>query len=150
MKKELITYNFNTSSQEQILQHLLTCEQQFIPPLSEKVNILDYSKKIKHSATTCEAWYNEKLVGLLAIYCNDFSEYKAFITNVSTLPDFTGMRIATNLMAKTIDMVKTLGFREITLEVNKENSSAINLYKKCNFEISESIDNIFVMKFVMK
>jgi ribosomal protein S18 acetylase RimI-like enzyme len=127
----------------------MLCQNQFIPPLSNTVNISEYSKKIKKLATTIEAWDKEILVGLIAVYCNDYSRKNAFITNVSVLPEYKGMGIATNLINSTIVFVKALKFENILLEVNKKNTNAIKLYKKCNFGIVSMSEDITKMKLIL-
>jgi ribosomal protein S18 acetylase RimI-like enzyme len=144
-----ISYKHNTATNEDIYKHLVLCQNQFIPPLSKTVDIAEYSKKIQNLATTIEAWDKEILVGLVAVYCNDFSKKNAFITNVSVMPKYTGMGIAINLMNTTVAHVKTFNFESILLEVNKNNINALMLYKKCNFETDNNFEDIIKMKLTL-
>lgn len=79
---EAIKYKIDKSTVEDIFLHLNTCDLDYIPKLSLKVNIDEYSQKLFQNANRFEAWNNNKLIGLLAIYFN-FEENFAFITNVS-------------------------------------------------------------------
>jgi ribosomal protein S18 acetylase RimI-like enzyme len=115
------------------------------------VDIQDYSKKLREHASTVEAWDEDKLVGLIAVYCNDYDQKNAFITNVSVLPEYMRKGIAINLMNATIAFVQSSkDFDSIFLEVNKNNSKAIMLYKKCNFETINLFKDIMKMKLILK
>lgn len=149
MDELIISHKSDTANEEDIYKHLMSCQNQFIPPLSNTVNVSEYSKKIKKLATTIEAWDKEILVGLVAVYCNDFSKKNAFITNVSVMPKYTGMGIAINLMNTTVAHVKTFNFESISLEVNKNNINALMLYKKCNFETDNNFEDIIKMKLTL-
>ena len=50
-----IEYKINQSSNLDILQHLNNCDDNFIPKLSSKVNLKDYSNKIFENAVRIEA-----------------------------------------------------------------------------------------------
>ena len=64
-----IDYNTKTALVEDIYFHLKECNYNFIPPLDEKVNIMNYSKKIYEKAITFEAW-NEKILIALIVLTN--------------------------------------------------------------------------------
>jgi ribosomal protein S18 acetylase RimI-like enzyme len=129
-----IIYKTKTADINQVFNHLQNCKDDFIPALNTTVDIAAYSKKIVENATTFEAWANENLTGLIAVYCNDIDKKDAFITNVSVLNKFLGRGIASRLLANCIKYVTEQNFKAIRLEVNQKNKQAINLYKKHNFE----------------
>ena len=62
-----VHYRANTASTVQIAEHLLCCDPDFVPKLSERVDIPDYAEKIVNKATRFEAWSNGTLVGLVAL-----------------------------------------------------------------------------------
>jgi hypothetical protein len=130
---ESIKYGLNKASAAQIVWHLSQCDDGFVPPLSHRVEINDYAEKIVSKTTRFEAWSGDKLVGLLAVYCNDLERCIAFITSVSVLNECKGGGIALDLMQRCIAHVKVLGMRQISLEVARDNLPAIGLYVKSGF-----------------
>src|SRR5690349_14652885 len=97
-----LKYYTNKAELEQIVFHLLLCDQLFTPPLSSRVSIEEYAKKIELNALRFEAWDCDQLVGLVAIYMNDEKKSEAFITNVSVLDEYRGRGVATQLLTQGI------------------------------------------------
>lgn len=123
----------NKASVGQITEHLLHCDADFFPPLSERVEIAEYANKIASKAMRFEAWSGGVLVGLAAAYCNDQKNRIAYITSVSVLPDWMGKGIASNLVLRCVDYAKAAQMRQICLEVASDNLPAIRLYEKSGF-----------------
>jgi len=129
----VVEYLSNKASEAEITEHLSRCDADFVPPLSGRVEINDYAKKIASKATRFEAWSGGTLVGLVAAYCNDQEKHIAYITSVSVLREWTGKGIVYRLMNQCIEHAKALGMRQISLEVASGNTSAIKLYEKSGF-----------------
>lgn len=138
-----IEYLLNTASVAEIAEHLLCCDADFVPPLSGRVEIKDYAKKIKSKAFRFEAWSGGTLVGLVAAYCNDQEKRIAYITSVSVLKAWTGKGIAARLMSQCVEHAKAAGMRQIALEVVGNNTSTIKLYEKSGF-IAGKVNTPFV------
>jgi ribosomal protein S18 acetylase RimI-like enzyme len=146
MEKSGIIYKIKTATVKEILAHLKECNNNFSPPLAERVNVDAYSRKLYEKSVTFEAWEGRCLAGLLAAYFNDSTDCSVFITNVSVLKDFMGLGIASELLRECIEYAIKENFREIKLEVNKENSYAIGLYRKFDFIIDGISDSFLKMK----
>lgn len=140
-----ILYKVQTATQDEIYFHLNRCNNNFIPPLEERVNIREYSQKIFENAVTFEAWKNKVLVGLLAAYFNDETKLTGYITNVSILMEFTGIGISSKLMMSAIDYAKQQHFKEIKLEVQIKNFAAIRLYEKFGFTEIKGNNGLILM-----
>jgi ribosomal protein S18 acetylase RimI-like enzyme len=128
-----VKYRLDKASEAEIAEHLLSCDADFVPPLSGRVEINDYAKKIAGKAARFEAWSDGRLVGLVAVYCNDPEKRIAYITSVSVLRESMGRGIAKNLMKQCIARVKALGMHQVSLEVASVNMPAIGLYEKSGF-----------------
>lgn len=128
-----VKYFVNKASEAEIAKHLLHCDADFVPTLSERVAIPDYAQKIANKAVRFEAWSRGALVGLVAAYCNDRIARIAHITNVSVLKEWSGKGIAAHLMARCIEYIKAMGMSQIDLEVAAGNAPAIQLYEKSGF-----------------
>jgi ribosomal protein S18 acetylase RimI-like enzyme len=139
----------NYASEKAICSHLIKCNNDFTPPLSEKVNIIEYTKKLFNKSLRFEAWSEYDLIGLIAAYFNDSKNLVGYITNVSIARDFAGLGIASQLMNICIDYATKNNFREISLEVSKNNPEAIHLYRKFGFIAITNIDNLLLMKLIL-
>ena len=73
----------------------------------------------------------DKIVSAASIIIN---KKQGLICNVMTHPDYRRKGFAKKLLAHTIDFAHRKKLREITLEVQSKNVSAINLYRKKNFK----------------
>jgi ribosomal protein S18 acetylase RimI-like enzyme len=114
------------------------CSAEFIPRLSDRVEIKAYAMKIATNAARFEAWSDGRLVGLVAAYCNDYKRNSAFVTSVSLLRPWMGKGIAADLLSQCIEYVKVSGIGQIRLDVAQANSPAIKLYVKNGFAVSKT------------
>lgn len=141
-----IVYKVNTVTKQEVLTHLRECNNNFFPPLAERVNVDEYAQKIFEKSVTFEAWNGKTLAGLLAAYFNDISDNSVFITNVSVLKDFMGLGIASKLLEECIGYGYKENFKEIKLEVRWDNHHAIGLYRKFDFKIDGKDKDYLKMK----
>jgi ribosomal protein S18 acetylase RimI-like enzyme len=139
MSGDEIEFREGTASEEDIQAHLEGCDRDFSPNLSLKVNIEEYSRKIRARAKTFEAWSGKVLVGLVAAYINDPGTRTGFITSVSVAKDFMGRGIASALLDHCLNRSRQEGMKAVRLEVSLESREAIQLYKKFGF--SEIVRN---------
>jgi ribosomal protein S18 acetylase RimI-like enzyme/SAM-dependent methyltransferase len=141
-----LVYKTNSASQSQIHIHLKECSDQFVPPLHQKVNLEEYSRKLFTQATRFEAWDDHHLVGLVAAYLNDHEKNQGYITSVSTAEQHSGKGVASSLMNMCIQHARKKNFKEIKLEVSQKNQRAIQLYQKFNFTAIEVKNDSLIMK----
>jgi ribosomal protein S18 acetylase RimI-like enzyme len=121
----------DTASLAQVAAHLRACDGQFIPPLSERVNIDAYATKITTHAKRFEVWSDGQLIGIAAIYCN---QAQAYLTNLSVLKAWHQRGLGAALLARGVHHVRGLNLALIALEVASHNMAALQLYKKCGFD----------------
>jgi len=135
----------NSSSLKQICIHLNECDLEFVPPLSTRVNVGDYSKKIYNKATRFEFFDSDKLVGLIAAYIDNRDSNTGFITNVSVNKDYWGLGVGGALLKACINFFREKGVASINLEVNENNLTAVNLYANHGFVIDKNHRNILIL-----
>lgn len=145
----MINFKFNTASEEEIFTHLEFSSKNFVPPLSSYVSIQEYSSKIRNQSNRFEAWNNNKLVGLLAIYSNEKTK-SGYITNVSVEQEFVRQGVGKELLSSCITYYRNNKFNIIDLEVFKINNRAIEFYKKHNFVVTEKRKNTIIMSLSIK
>lgn len=136
-------YLSNSASEMEIAEHLLRCDADFLPPLSSRVEIKGYAKKIASKATRLEAWSDGALVGLVAVYCDDQETGIAYITSISVLREWTRKGIAAHLMSQCVKHSTASGMHQLSLEVATNNLPAIKLYEKCGF-VAGKANGVFV------
>ena len=141
-----LVYKIKTAVQQEIYLHLKECNTNFIPPLDSKINLQEYSKKLFEKSVTFEAWEDSVLVGMIAAYMNDIENKSGFITNVTTLKEYKGKGIASELIKRCIDYTRKHNFKEILLEVSGKNTEAIHLYTKFGFKEIEKKKIDIIMK----
>lgn len=130
-----VNFKTKTADYEDILKHLKECSDSFSPPLKSYVKLEEYSLKISKHAVTFEAWDNNLLVGLIAVYFNNFKTKTGYITNVSVTSEYFGQGIAKKLLGRVMDHGRSLGFFRVKLEVNSDNISALKLYSENKFSV---------------
>ena len=144
--KKSVEYHLNKATVPVIVDHLLHCDDDFIPPLSNRVKINDYAIKISSKATRFEAWSGGRLVGFVAAYCNNSDTRMAFITTVSVLKARMGEGIASRMLRQCVDYTNASGMEQIKLVVDCNNRAAIRLYKKIGFVMDELNVQFVTMK----
>ena len=131
--KPVVEYRTGSAVAAQIVEHLQRCDSDFIPPLSGRVDIAAYARKVAENAVTFEAWTNGALVGLVAAYCNDSVTKLAHITSVSVLSAQTGHGIGGELLDRCLAYARASGMEQVSLEVGSENARAIRMYEARGF-----------------
>jgi|SRR5690242_2513286 ribosomal protein S18 acetylase RimI-like enzyme len=145
MNLDRLDFKVNACSERDIQSHLSSCDRQFNPPLSDRVDIGEYSKKLRLSAFTFEAWKDESLVGLVAAYMN-IPDHSCFITSTSVLPDFWGRGIAAKLLAACLRHAHAADVEIASLEVWKDSHPAICLYRKFGFQVAGQREGFLEMR----
>lgn len=143
-----ITFRTRTASEREIRDHLSECDAGFVPPLSKKVDLPAYARKIVNNAVTFEAWDGNRLAGLLAAYFNDEEKRIGYITNMSVVPRCAGKGVGSELIAHCINYAKKEKYREIRLKVNKANVPATSFYRKHNFNRTDEEDDDVIMTWI--
>lgn len=137
--------NFSQKSDSKsIYLHLQECNEDFSPPLNERVKLSDFGNKINNNAITFCAKDKNKLVGLISCYFNNGSY--GFINHISVLSKYKGLGIAKTLMNMCIDYAIENSYSLINLKVSSDNEVAIKLYIKLGFEIIDDNSDYIEMR----
>ena len=145
----IVAFALDRSNAMQVAAHLTACDGLFLPPLSDRVNVVDYSRQIVQKALRFEAWANGELVGLVAAYCNDPKQRSAFITSVSVLPLWQRQHIGAKLLELCTGHVRKIGFKEVELELDARNTSANAMYRKHGFTARRINERSVIMCLVL-
>jgi len=139
VRSAVLVIKQNSASFEELLRFYEETTSLFIPNLYELVESLnDYVDKLHKNAILLEAYNDNTLVGIVAMYLNDYKTKIAFISSVIVSAEYQGKGIAKSLLESVIEMAVSKRFLKIKLEVSKENAKAIKLYNKLGFENSKN------------
>ncbi len=140
-----ITIKNDSITLDELISIHIKCDDDFIPKLSSRVNIVEYCNKLFKKSKIISLHKGEMVVGILAIYCNDTFAKEAYISSICLLKDFRGLGYSSILMEKAIKIAKEKNFKFIKLEVGKNNEPAINLYKKFGYKKTDEKSETIIM-----
>ena len=83
---------------------------------------------------------DDKIVGYV---CVRAMYEEAQICNIAVLPEYRRQGIATGLLAATDELAVSKDCERCELEVNTANTPAVELYKKCGYEIAGTRVNFY-------
>lgn len=132
-----IKYCVGRASLSEVRIHLQNVDKNFTPSLSSVVNLEVFAKKIYNNTVRFEAWSNQKLVGLLCAYYNNHATKNGFINHIAIENLYKRQGVSKKLMAICIEYGINNGFKDITLEVSKDNQIARKLYEDFDFTVSD-------------
>lgn len=126
-------------------------DKDFPIPVSEKVDIIEYVRKLSENGTIYIAEHEMEIIGLCAGYMNDLQNNKAYISILGVDSSFRKKGIAKELVNHFIDKAYNSNMKKLFLETHKENISALNFYKKNGFIILDNCnanikENVVLMK----
>lgn len=89
-------------------------------------------------------FFGEVVDGVIVGYaCVRVMYEEGQVCNIAVLPDYRRQGIATNLLTRVKDFCKEKGCERCELEVNTANTPAVELYKKCQFEVAGTRVNFY-------
>lgn len=130
----------NNIMAEGIYKHFMDCQI-----CIDGVNLLQHVQKLRLYATTIEMWESTQLVGLCACYMNDVVNQVAYITHIAISPQYRKQNYGKQLLELTISIAQEKGFKRLDLEVAKDNTTALHLYRSHHFEITEDRCSKYLM-----
>ena len=131
----------------QLMRNLVYYNDYFSITLSERVGDLEeYAKKLYDKALNFEIIDKDnKNLGMISFYANDFVENIAFLTLIVVNKKNSNVGIGSNLIAFAEEYCKNKGMKKLKLEVLKNNENALKFYKKHKYYIIEENDITYYM-----
>jgi len=134
MEKVIFKLKNTEENQEKLLQYLETIDSEFVIPLSEKVKLSDYAKKILSQGIVLATLSNGEISSMLGAYCNDM------VNRVSYVPILTISKQAQTAGFHTRDYLRPL--IELLYEAGMEkfycqtaNRTVAAIYKRLGFTV---------------
>lgn len=125
-------------NKEQILMFLKSIDSSFYPPLSSRLNLMEYSAKLYKKGKVL-ALLENNLIGSAVFYYIDNAKAKAYIPVLGSIDSFQGKGNMLFLMKTLEAKLKKEKFESLSMET-WEGSRALNFYIKQGYTV-ESFSN---------
>ena len=109
------------------------------PALSQRTDLSQFAEKILRNGVAAIALHASGTdIGMVAFYCNDVSQGRAYITHLAVDPEYRRSGLGKKLTEYAMRYSQSRGMNSIALEVGRSNESARRLYASCGFAESET------------
>lgn len=133
MKLEYKILDINNFDKEGLKEFILSVNDDFPIPITNKINVDEFLDKIKNNGVVCCCYDGKKVVSGTFFYANNFVEKIVGFTLLATLRNYRKYGIGSTLMDMMIDYCSELNFERIQLYTHETNKNAINFYLKKGF-----------------
>lgn len=117
----------------QLYAFIQSVDMLFSKPLSQRVDLLEYSQKLFNKATLCYILQEGKVIALTAGYTQQLLGSMAYISLVATLPENQGAGLACETVTQFIKTCRNMNLSAIHLYTTHDNEHAKHLYEKLGF-----------------
>ena len=117
-------------------------------PLSKRVNLNDYAKKLLENGNVFGIMKNNLLIAAVLFYSNNFETNIAYLSLLATIAEYRGRGYARKLLTFVIRYCQNKKMKIIDLDTDFSNKNAISLYTKMDFEIMNSDKKIHMRRFL--
>lgn len=119
-----------------LTQYLKDVDTDFGVPLSHKIDLSSFSSKILQYGNVVASYKYNNIEAIVGFYCNDYQNYIAAISILSTKESARGKGLARKLIQEAISICKEHSMKEIV--VDSVSPTAIFLYKSLGFQTYKS------------
>lgn len=116
---------------------LVKVEGDFVPPLLSRISEPQYFNKIINYATTILCIDDgQTIVGMVAMYANDFATKNAYITLIAVTQECRGQHIASTLLQMAENQAFNQGMTKVLIDTN--NVIAKKCYEKNGYSVTKT------------
>src|SRR5690606_4178765 len=108
--------------------------------LSSKLNINSYAKKLSDKATFVIALKEKEIIGMIAVYDNDYKHFNAYLPIIGTKSNYRGKGIGRKLLDCLFTHLLDRNFQKLSLET-WYGSPAQTFYLRNNFIIDSIVND---------
>ena len=130
---EILLVNKDTAQANIIHEFMLSVDADFDPPIAERVDLLDYSRRLVEKSEVFVAWIDGSLVAVSACYCNDFHTRIGDLSYLAVSSSARKRGIAGELIRRTIERARTAGMSAITTKTPARNARLVQFYEGLGF-----------------
>lgn len=132
------------SNVKDIETFLRNVDKEFIPELSARVDIAEYSQKLSHSAEIFNMYIDGDIVGNISVYMNQGTQ--GYISSFAISSEYQRKGLGKKLWKEVESYAKDKNITEIFLEVSRKNKTAFLFYQCLGFEIEETNEECIKMR----
>lgn len=143
----MLIYKHETPSLEDIRGFFYRTDSIFDIPLSEKVNIEEYTLKLYTYADFFVCYDDDRIVGMICCYMN--RPLEAYISHVCVDSEYQGKGVFGKLFVLLKDKCLKNTINSIVLEVGLLNVKAQLAYERKGFAISEKTNRSYYLRLVL-
>lgn len=118
----------------------------FNQSINSDKKIRELAEKYHESASFILALADGKTVGFAAFYSNDLITQVAYLSMIIVKESYQDKGIGQNILIDCINRCNQNGMKKLKLEVNCNNSKALNFYLKNEFKILEKNDESYYLQ----
>lgn len=141
--KKDIDYIRATLDPEAVHTLLQKCDEEFVPSLSQTMNLKQYAQKLSDFAQFVIALDNGSAAGFVAYYLNDEGHF-IYVPLIWVSSEVQRNGIGQQLIAQ-LSELSIMGYSSIRLEVLKSNTGACHFYLKEDFKMAEDRNSKWLM-----
>jgi len=140
----VIYRQLSTIDHDKFVDFLCRIDTTFTPHLSEKTDIISFSKKIltlgNVIAAIDELTSESLVVGAICFYDNDKSNFRGYISMIGVDKRYSGKHIATQLINEAVKKIVESGM--ISIGIHTNNPVAYHIYIKAGFNLVSKDNSI--------
>lgn len=118
-----------------LLAFLETIDHSFDPPLSSRVQLGQWTRKVLDLGTVMVAGEGRKFQGVIAFYCNDKETKRAFISLLGVVESARRQGIGRSLLGEAINICGREGMKSAVVTTEANNRAAVALYETMGFSL---------------
>ena len=131
---------------EELVECLRDIDFSLPEPLSRRVDISVYAKKILTNGHALGIFDGADVVGTCCFYCNDLNSRTGYLTLLAVKQSHRGCGYSTILLEEMERVARKQGMKRMELETDKENFPALALYSKYQYEIYKIDEKLHLRK----
>lgn len=139
---------FRLEKEKQIYETLLLFSPHMFIPLEHRgIDCREYTKKLYQHAEVYVVKEEDDTTGVIAFYCNDFHNFRAFLSNIVVRDIYRGQGVASHMLKLMFNICNERKMHVIGLDVHMNNVVARALYVKHGFrEAKKNGEYIYMEK----
>lgn len=126
-----LLYTYGRLSFEEVRAFLLETDDEFPTPLSARVNIDAYAKKLAEFSEFSFCRDGESIIGMISCYTN--RPPLGYMTHACVKKQYQARKVFSKLFQQLRDNAKERGILRFQLEVDADNSNARRIYEHYGF-----------------
>lgn len=132
----IYTSDFSLVSRSMLYSFIKEISDDFVQPLLDRIDVDVYYSKLKDLSSTVFCLDNQKIIGIIVIYCNDVESRYGYVSLLGVAKNYRRRHIATSLIKNAVEKAKFSGMSR--MGVHTMNTRAKDLYQKYGFKMIKS------------